>query len=347
MDGENTTDGGLDSAMEELEAGLSSELGTGEEPSAERGAGGSGASPDGGEGNDPTKPAPASMNKAAPADGKAPASGEPAAPSPGAAPKWWTPQAGEYAALPEPARRAIEAQEQAFAQERETFAAHSTVSEGMSKILSPYAQVFKDYGINPFDHIASLLNAHATLSFGTPEQKAALITNLIRESGLDASKLAAGDGKPYDPVVTDLQRRLTDLQRNFGAVVNEVNGQRQRELEGEVLRFAQDPANVYFKDVIDLMITSMQQNPNQTLKECYDRAVLDNPVTKAKEISRLATEEANRLAKEATEKANKARKATQANIRSTGRARSSTDTAGSWEADLPNLLEGIKASRAT
>lgn len=323
LGGEDATED-FDNAVAAVEDGLVSELGPREEPA------------------DP--PEPTEDKPAAPAVGKAPATPDPAAPAPGvAAPKWWTPAGGDYAALPEPARKAIEAQETAFAAEREMFQNHTTVSEGMGKILGPYAQVFKDYGVNPFDHVANLLQAHATLSFGRPEEKAAIIQNLIRECGLDPSKLATGDARPYDPAVVEMQQRLSNLQRNFGAVVNEVQGQRQKELEAEVTKFAEDPSNIHFGTVVDLMIASMQKNPNQTLKECYDRAVMDHPVAKAKEIDRLASERAEQKAKEARDRANAARRASGANVRSTGRERSNADSTGSWEADLPNMLNDINS----
>ena len=115
-----------------------------------------------------------------------------------------------------------------------------------------------------------LLATHATLSFGSPEQKAQIIRNLIQQVGMDPAKIGTGDAQPYDNRMQELLSRQT----------------------------------------------SMQRNPNQTLAECYDAAVWANPITRAKEAERLATDKAQRLAAEATDRAKRARKATSANVTS-------------------------------
>jgi hypothetical protein len=213
----------------------------------------------------------------------------------------------------------------------------------VGKLIAPYSQLFRDFGVNPFDHIGNLLNMHATLSFGTPDQKAQLMRNLIAEVGIDPSKLASGDQTPYDANQQALLREVTGLKRQLGAVTNTFSEARVKEMTGEVEKFAADPKNVYFNDLIDGMIGSMQRNPRQSLQECYEEQLWANPITRAKEAQRLADEKASAARAEAQGRANKARKATAANVSATGRARKQDSGSDNWEDDLSNIVADIRA----
>lgn len=300
------------------------------------------AEQEGQEGQSSQEKAPA---KAASAEGEAPQPGAPAEPAPptAKAPSSWKPEeTAGWEQLPPHVQAAIHRRETDFHNQLAVQKDHVAVSEGVNKIIGPYAQVFRDFNINPFDHIATLLNTHAMLSFGTPEQKAQILSDIARQVGFDPSTLASGKQPTYDPKQVEVLSKVTNLERTFGAVVNHLNEATVSKLEGEIDAFSRQPENRYFAEVLPDMIASMQRNPNQTLKECYEAAVAANPITRAKEVDRLAGERAAKMAAEAAEKARKAKRATAANV-SSNQSRSRATPGDDWEADLHSTLADIRS----
>lgn len=293
------------------------------------------------EGSDKDAVAPAAPAKPVPQATQDPPAA--AAPPTAKPPSSWKPEeVAGWEALPPHVQAAVHRREADFHSRLAELEPHRNLSEGFTKMLAPYAQVMQDYNVNPWDHVSSLLSAHATLMFGSPEQKVAILRDVIAQTGIDSAKLVAGDPAPYDPQQQALQQEIHRLQRTLSGVVGEVSTSRLAEMERQVEAFARQPENVYFEDLLPDMIRLMKENPNQTLSQVYERALWANPVTKAKEIDRRAKELADRQAKEASERVQKARRTTATNVqsRSGGRATSASD---SWEADLGTMLEEIKA----
>jgi len=322
-------DSPLDSAMDTLEAGLESELGPTE---------------------DTPEPTKVETAAAPPPDEKQSTetpSGEekPAEPAAVAMPKSWgaPDEAALWAQLPPAAQAAIVTHEQAAEQRIAVANDHIAVSEGISRVISPYERIFKDHNINPFHHIGNLLHAHATLSFGTPEQKQQIVRDILQQTGLDPLKLASPNTPAYDANQQALMAEVAGLRRTFGAVVNQISSDNVTKLEKEIEAFAGDKNNLYFEELLPDMIASMQQNPNQTLKDCYNSCVWRNPITQAKETDRLANLRMEKKAAEAAEKVAKARKASAADVVSSVGKLARGRGADDWEADLPNMLADVRA----
>ena len=57
------------------------------------------------------------------------------------------------------------------------------IARAVTQVCAPYMPILQKYGVDPIQHIGSLLNSHTTLMFGAPE-----FVNTMRRSDPDASR---------------------------------------------------------------------------------------------------------------------------------------------------------------
>lgn len=218
----------------------------------------------------------------------------------------------------------------------------TAVAQEFERILAPYAQILNDYKVNPWSHVSNLLNAHALLMFGTPEQKTQILNDLIATTGLDRSKLAAGDAAPYNPDHQRVLAELTTTKQHVGRLANQMQEARIGELEKQITAFAAAPENKYFWKVVPELQRLLSTNPDLSLQQAYQEAVKLNPETYALEVDRLVQERTAKAAQEAKERAEKARKASAVNVQSRGSGRPASGQ-GNWEDTLAETLSEIRS----
>lgn len=259
------------------------------------------------------------------------------------APDTWKPEVAEkFASLPPEVQDEIFRREDDIRQGLAQAKDHTAVASGVEKLLLPYAQIMNDYGVNPWDHMANLLNAHATLMFGRPEQKTALINTLIEQAGLDRKGLADGVAAPYNVNEQRLMSEVTSLRQQLTGISNYVSEERLNQLEAEITAFAAKPENVYFWDIAPEIQRLLVANPKMTLAQAYNDAIYDNPIVREKEIDRLHRERIEKAAKESKGRADAARKASAVNVKSGGERKTPAGS-GNWEDDLASMLSTIRA----
>ena len=259
------------------------------------------------------------------------------------APDTWKPEVAEkFASLPPEVQDEIFRREDDIRQGLAQAKDHTAVASGVEKLLLPYAQIMNDYGVNPWDHMANLLNAHATLMFGRPEQKTALINTLIEQAGLDRKGLDDGVAAPYNVNEQRLMSEVTSLRQQLTGISNYVSEERLNQLEAEITAFAAKPENVYFWDIAPEIQRLLVANPKMTLAQAYNDAIYDNPIVREKEIDRLHRERIEKAAKESNGRADAARKASAVNVKSGGERKTPAGS-GNWEDDLASMLSTIRA----
>lgn len=256
-------------------------------------------------------------------------------------PEGWQQLAASWDTLTPDVKQAVWAREEAVREHLGKVQEHVDVSAGVEKLFAPYAQLFADYQVNPWDHVATLLNAHATLMFGRPEQKAAIINKLITDTGLDRQKLAAGDAAPYNADQQALRQEVQNLRQQLMGVTSQVSEGRLQEMEEQITAFASKPENVYFWRVVPEMQRLLTQNPRMTLEAAYQDAVMLNPITRAEEVDRLARERAEKAAQANAKRTAEARKATAVNVKS--RESGAMARGDSWEDTIKDTLAEIRA----
>ena len=285
---------------------------------------------------------------AAPAGTEAPDTGTgspPAAVSPtAAAPRTWRPEAAaQWAALPPDVQAEIHKREEDIFRGIEGYKADAAYGKTMQSVIAPYDAVMKQYNIDPVQQVSGLMQAHYTLALGTPEQKQALFQQLARDYSVDLSPLAERDNPYVDPEVLRLRQEMAAIKSETSTYRNERLATQKQAIETEVAQFANDPANVHFKDVVNDMAHLLQTNQAATVKEAYEKAVWTNPAIRAREIDRQQADKVSRAAKEAEVKAAAAKKALGANVRTSAKSGGAAAPLGSMDDTIAATLASINA----
>ena len=260
-----------------------------------------------------------------------------------AAPRTWRPEAAaEWAKIPPTVQAEILKRESDIFKGLEGYKDLAHQGKAYNDVIAPYIPILNQYGVNPVQQVASLMKAHYALATGTPAQRQQMFAQLAREYHVDLGQ-SAGEAPYEDPAVAALREKLSGVESTLAR-----NAQREQEairtsLNNEINAFASDPAHPYFDDVANDITALLRGGGAKDLADAYDKAVWANPVTRAKEQSRLATESAAKAKKESEERAAAARRATAANVKSRAKTASITAPLGSIDNTLEETLSSIRA----
>lgn len=291
----------------------------------------------------------------APSTGEAPATKpesvtptDPAAPSTTSAPaaveppKTWRPEAtAKWATLPPEVQQEVLKREADMFRGLEMYKADAATGKSVQQLLAPYMPMLQAAGLNPLQQIDGLMKAHHLLATGTPEQKQMLFQRLAQDYGVTLQP--PGEAPFVDPSVAALQTEISALKSQINARSQREEAAVRETLQKELETFAADPAHQYFEEVATDIAGLLRSGAAKDLADAYEKAVWANPVTRAKEQSRLAAEaEAKRAADEA-KRVEEARKATSANVRSRPKAASAAAPLGSIDDTLSAVLSDIRS----
>lgn len=284
----------------------------------------------------PSEEAGKAADAAVPADGDV---GKISAGTADIAPKTWTPAAAEKWATLDPLVKAeIQKREDDMFRGIEGYKEDATYGKGLKAVLAPYLPILQQHNIDPMKQVGQLMNAHYTFATGSPQEKGQLLGRLLADYKIDPElvPLPGGAGPHVDPAVQDLQQRLQGIESAQQARLRE-------EQDAIVNRFFSDPANVYAKELGPDMAQLISKGIAKDLKDAYERAIWQNPITREKEVSRKA-EETAKAAKAAEEaKAAEARKASAANVRARAKSGSAAAPLGTMDDTMSAVLAEIRS----
>lgn len=276
-----------------------------------------------------------------------PAVNETPAPPASDVPKTWRKEAAElWGTLPEAARAEILKREDDMFRGLEAYKADAAIGRSMKSVLDPYAPIMQQYGIDPAQQVASLMQAHHTLALGSPEQKAQLFRQLAADYGVNLGELASSAEVFVDPAVQALQSQVNSLQSTLTARERAEQQTRMASITSEIEAFASDPKNAHFDTVANDIAAMLKSGAAKTLQDAYEKAVWANPVTRQQEIARQQREAVEKTQREATERAKAAKRASSAVVHAKPRSVSGTAPAGSMDDTLRETLAAIQ-SRAS
>lgn len=228
----------------------------------------------------------------------------------------------------------------------ESYKQNAAVGRSVIDVMKPYLPALEKAGINPLDQISGLMNAHYTLSTGTPAQKQAMFQKIAQEYGVYVAPNDAGGADAYvDPQVADLQKTVAELKSQQTAREAKEAETQRNTLQKEIDAFASDPANIYFDEVAN-DIAQLIKATGLSLKDAYEKAVWANPQTRAKEQARIQAESEEARKAEAARKAEEVRKATGANVRTKAKTASATASGARLSAMDDVLAEGLAEIKA-
>lgn len=267
-----------------------------------------------------------------------------AAPTPGdEPPRTWKPEVAALWAGLDPAVKAeVQRREQDIFKGIEQYKSAAQTGQAYQSVVDPYMPILKQFNIDPVAQVKSLMHAHYQLATGSPETKAALFQQLARDYNVDLSSIP--EPSYVDPAVQALRAELNGVKSTLSAREAAELRTQQETLSRQIDTFASDKtAHPYFDEVANDIANLLTAKVSSTLEDAYERAVWANPVTRAKEQTRLtAAAEAKRIDAE-RDRAAKARQSLRANVRPTAKNGSATAPVGSMDDTIQETLARINA----
>lgn len=222
---------------------------------------------------------------------------------------------------------------QALSDERKQLTEQAQYGTSFKQVTQPYEALIASTGRQPHEVYNVLMQQLATLRMGTPQQKAALLTGLASEYGVDL-KTQSSDGEYYtDPAQVQTNHQLQQVlqyQQQLGQSVSQIQETAQRQQLAQVIDSLADEvgpdgqrlrphfddvcATPEFKGLLNVLRSS---NPNTPLRdamaEAYERSIYANPQVRERLLESerkaalaAAKAEADRRSREETERARKA-----------------------------------------
>jgi len=258
------------------------------------------------------------------------------------APSTWTKEnVAKWATIDPAIQQQILKREEDMFRGIEQYKSRAEIGDRYQSVVEPFKAQLEAEQVDPVQLFQAFASNHYLLLHGTPEQKVNVAAMLIRSYGLDLDSIGKAVGEApaqpqIPPEVQNLDQRLRQIEQD------RLNTQRTQ-FEQEVETFAKDPANMYFKDVTSDMAALLKTGAATSLKQAYEIAVFNNPVTRQKEIDRLTAERiaAEKLAEDERLKA--AKNAQAADVTSKPKNRGGTTPVGSIDETLTETLASIKA----
>jgi hypothetical protein len=266
------------------------------------------------------------------------------------APETWTKEALEdWAKIPPRAQQEILKREEDMHRGIEGYRAAADMGSKVSKIIEPYAPILAAENIDPFQMLQSFAGNHYILSRGTDDQKLQVAANLLAGYNIPLAPLlnymAENDAivEQEDPKIVALRKELNDIKSGISTQQTAAQTAAMEHIGKEIDAFEADPANPYFKelanDIHQLFATGQASN----LREAYDKAVWNNPVTRQKEIDRLTAEKTSAAEQEEKERSERKAKAQGDKLQVGDKPRDGTVLAGSIDDTLKETMERINA----
>lgn len=276
----------------------------------------------------------------------APSSGtsaEPVAPTALSAPKSWDPKYHEHFTKIDPeVQKYIALREEQNQKGFDGYREAAAFAKKVNEALAPFAADMQELGVDPVRAIQTLMAAHSTLAKGTPEAKKGMFQKLARDFGIDVATLVATEIQQQDPALAALQARLDSVEKLTTGRIQAETQERRQITEKAVAEFFADPKNPYAEECGEQILIQLS-DPKMTLEQAYKNAIWANPVTREKEIARLATEKEAAIKAEAKAKADAARKALGTRVRGDEADRPTADPLGSMDDTLRETYRAIQA----
>jgi hypothetical protein len=266
------------------------------------------------------------------------------------APKSWAKEQHEvWAKLPPEAQDYIEHREKQMLDGIEEYKEYAHYGRELNNVISPYTPMFEQAGVDIRTGVQYLLNAQYLLQVGSPQQKENELRRIAQQYGVNLGAKTAEAEETLDPRLEQMQNTINQLQNAMRTSQQHALTEVQAKTQAEVNSFATDGNHPYFDEVGDEIV--IQLKAGKGLQDAYDTAVYANPVTRAKEIARIQTENATKLREKKRLEAEKAIKATSSNVRTIDTTRTPTEKKGAlfssnYDAEMLEIAKkGLSATK--
>lgn len=158
-----------------------------------------------------------------------------------------------------------------------------------NRLLQPYQQIFQAYpNLDPVQLLQGVMSQHLQLAQGTPEQKRAIMAQLMKSYGLELPGTEnAAPPQTEDPRLLALQQKIEQHEALWQAAQQNAHQQNYQANLQTVETFSKDPKNVYWNDVVEDIYLLIQKGAASNLPEAYELACHRNPSVRAKMMEEM------------------------------------------------------------
>jgi hypothetical protein len=253
-------------------------------------------------------------------------------------PKSWAKETHElWAKIPPEAQAQIEHREKQMLEGLGQYKEHSELGRSIKEVVTPYMPMLHASGVDPAKAVAVLLNANYRLTTGPVEARRQAFIELGASLGLVPQQNVPQE----PPAVREMRERLAKLEGSLTQREQQQYEEARTRVTSEVEVFAKDAP--YFDEVADDMVPFL--NAGADLKTAYDKAIYANPVTRAKELSRIQKEAGDKLKAKSSAEVSAAKRSTAANVRGHDTNRTPTESRGKLFDDS-QMREDLRAIKA-
>lgn len=227
-------------------------------------------------------------------------------------PKSWKKEAqAEWAKLPENLKAEVYRREEDFHKGIQHYKQFADIGTQLHKTIAPYADMITKAGHTAPALINDLLNMQKVMTTGKPEERAAMMLQILQNTGVTLEELQqAPQPAAVDPAVAALRQELQALRGELTSQSQQRQEAELQDINAEVEKFRTDGKHEHFNAVSLDMSALLAQGRASNLQEAYDKAVWANPETREKQLQKHKQE----LARKQADEAAAARKAAGANV---------------------------------
>lgn len=242
--------------------------------------------------------------------------GKDAAPADGdlKAPVSWKPATREHwAKLPKEVKEEIHRREKEIEKGLHQASGYRKVAEEYFQTLRPFEQLIRAQNSTPARAITSLMTTAARLTMGTKAQKAQTVAEIMQNYDVDiptldsilAGKAPKEEDDKLSKILDERLKPVTEFISSVQTSRQQAHQKSEEEVNAELEKFAADPKNEFFSDVVDdmadIMDLAAKRGQKLTLDDAYKKACLMNPeiskVINQREAAKKGELEAAALAK--------------------------------------------------
>lgn len=155
--------------------------------------------------------------------------------------------------------------------------------------MEPYREHLVASNLHPATVMKDLLGQVYTMRVGSAEQKAQVVSNIIKGYGVDINTLAkmldgtttqsqsAPANDQYMQEIQAIKQQLAQRTAQENQVRQQQQNAEQQKYANEVQAFMNDPKNEFFGDVHPIMQSLLANGQAQTLQDAYERAIWAHP----------------------------------------------------------------------
>lgn len=174
------------------------------------------------------------------------------------------------------------------------YKAEAQTARAITDVMQEFMPALQKSNMHPAQWIQNMGRAHATLVYGSPEQKIHMFSQLAQEYGVPLGAVGQVQaGGQVDPNMLALMQQIQSVQQSVSGITSAHQQREQQEIHQQLSKFEDASQYPHFAQVRGMMAQLLESGLAQDLDQAYTKAVrMDDQAWQA-EQSRQASAQAS------------------------------------------------------